>query len=152
MCRRSEPFRELVPTPGPGDYSPNEHTPYTPAFSMRLKLRKELVADGNPGPGQYDVAESTIGNWGAGMAALLPPQEDTFLAERTAMFAQTCKMPIQSKELRECMRRQKVVVPRKCYGPRTRGGPAARPCSEPGAGAASACRLQAMEALYLNDL
>jgi hypothetical protein len=123
---------------------------------MRLKLSQELKPDGNPGPGQYDVAESTIGNWGAGMATSLPTQEDTFLAERTAMFAQTCQMPIESEELRECIRRQRVVVV-----PRSRKSPRARErhhtqvlsdSSEMGLSAVPNSRLRAMQQLYVNDV
>ena len=76
-----------MPDPGAGEYSPEAHPPYKPAFSMRLKLDRELAPAEYPGPGHYDMSASTIGNWGAGMAAHQPVEKDLFLAERVEAFA-----------------------------------------------------------------
>jgi hypothetical protein len=80
-----------MPDPGAQDYSPERYNPYKPAFSMRLKLADKLALNTNPGPGHYDVAESTIGNWAAGMDANKPMREDLFLAEHIEIFARGAK-------------------------------------------------------------
>lgn len=78
---------EFLPEPGPGEYSPGDCTLlHSPAYTIRDKLSRELDPPPYPGPGHYDVEESTIGNWGAGMAAHVPAKQDAFLWERTEVF------------------------------------------------------------------
>ena len=75
-----------MPSPGPQDYAPEATKPYKPAYTMRLKLDPKGLTDDNPGPGHYDIDDSTIGNWGAGMAAHIPADPDASLAERIDAF------------------------------------------------------------------
>jgi Sperm-tail PG-rich repeat len=72
--------------PGPGEYDMERKKNSSPAYTMRLKLDRELDPPPYPGPGAYDVEDSTIANWGAGMAAAYPKPIDDFLEERTAVF------------------------------------------------------------------
>ena len=78
---------ESYPDPGPGEYNPqttNGHR--APKYTIRLKLAAELDPPPYPGPGNYDVESSTIGNWGAGMAVHIPEYPDIFLNERIEIF------------------------------------------------------------------
>lgn len=60
---------------------------------MGLKNPAKSAADANPGPGAYDVHDSTIGNWGAGMEAHVPQEQDTSLQERITAFARGAQEP-----------------------------------------------------------
>lgn len=85
--RRRPKLVEILPEPGPGEYTPGDSTLlHAPAYTLRDKLARELDPPPYPGPGHYDVEESTIGNWGAGMAAHVPEKQNVFLRERIEVF------------------------------------------------------------------
>eukprot|EP00892_Ulva_mutabilis_P011590 jgi/Ulvmu1/8803/UM048_0058.1 len=85
--RRKPKMIEILPEPGPGEYSPGDATLHrSPAYTVRDKLASQLDPPPYPGPGHYDVEESTIGNWGGGMAAHVPEQPDLNLRERIDVF------------------------------------------------------------------
>lgn len=78
---------ESYPDPGPGEYNPQTTSGHrAPKYTIRLKFAAELDPPPYPGPGNYDVESSTIGNWGAGMAAHIPESPDIFLNERIEIF------------------------------------------------------------------
>jgi Sperm-tail PG-rich repeat len=87
-----------MPTPGPSEYNTDAKKPHTPAYSMRLKLDPKQAIDDNPGPGHYDIDDSTIGNWGAGMAAHQPIAPGLSLPERIEAFARSVEYPGEHKD------------------------------------------------------
>lgn len=148
-CRHPPGFVESLPTPGPQDYDPQQHRLRGPAYTLRPKCDRASQQDSNPGPGHYDVDESTIGNWGAGMGAGQRPAADDFLSQRIDVFAKTCGTPLQSdklqraaRERRERVRSSSSIVVREGGVPRGVRAPRTAPSDRTS---------HALERLYVND-
>ena len=110
-------------TPGPSEYNSEPPKPRWPGYTLRLKCEPKSSADDNPGPGHYDVNESTLGNWGAGMAAHVPVPPDASLAERIEAFARSATQPSDDdKQFFACNRKRLMALRQREQGGRVAAG------------------------------
>lgn len=134
-CRFKDKLTESYPDPGPGEYEPQPASGRrAPKYTIRHKLAAELDPPPYPGPGNYDVESSTIGNWGAGMAAHIPESPDIFLNERIEIFRRQAAPSPEHEAFLE--QNRKKLMEMRC-SELAHGTPGAKVAMQPGSSKAS---------------
>lgn len=133
--RFKDKLTESYPDPGPGEYEPQPASGRrAPKYTIRHKLAAELDPPPYPGPGNYDVESSTIGNWGAGMAAHIPESPDIFLNERIEIFRRQAAPSPEHEAFLE--QNRKKLMEMRC-SELAHGTPGAKVAMQPGSSKAS---------------